>query len=118
MVPVIGNGSKIVVNIGDKGEVEGVIRNWKAFTSKRELKSTEIKTMAEMEKEFQALVASQFGKEAKAEVKRSYVLYFDKVMRNPAEKLNLAGVDAAGVRIINGNKATPDRKPQPTDKGD
>lgn len=76
-VPVIGSGSKIVVHIGEKGEVMGVIRNWKAYTTKRELGAKEVKTAAEMEREFQALVITQFGKEAKAEIKRSYMVYFD-----------------------------------------
>lgn len=76
-VPVIGQGSKIVVNVGDKGVVEGVIRNWKAYQSKKELSQAEVKTQAEMEREFQQLVNSQFGKGAKAEIRRSYMLYFD-----------------------------------------
>lgn len=151
-VPVIGRGSKIVVNIGDKGAVEGVIRNWKAYTNKRELKSAEIKTEAEMQKEFQELVAKQFGKDAKMEIKRSYMLYFDnsgkylqpvmayetnintggnggeskqiqylgiiEAMRNPAEKLNLTGVDPVGLRKLNANKVSPDIKIKPLDKED
>lgn len=149
-VPVIGKGSKIVVNVGDKGEVEGVIRNWKAYLSKRELKPAEIKTEAEMHREFEAMVIQQFGKNAKSEVKRSYMVYFDntgkylqpvmayettiilkeasgqtkelpylgiiEAMQNPMEKLNLTGVDPAGLRIINGNN--PDKRVQATDKGD
>jgi hypothetical protein len=75
--PVIGKGSKIVVNIGDKGTVEGVIRNWKAFSNKKMLASTEVKTEAELRREFQGFIVSEYGKEAKAEIKRSYMVYFD-----------------------------------------
>jgi hypothetical protein len=74
---VIGKGSKIVVNIGEKGAVEGVIRNWKAFSNKKMLASTEVKNETELRNEFQGLIASQYGKDAKAEIKRSYMVYFD-----------------------------------------
>jgi hypothetical protein len=75
--PVIGKGSKIVVNIGEKGAVEGVIRNWKAFSNKKMLASTEVKNEAELRREFQGVISSLYGKEAKAEIKRSYMVYFD-----------------------------------------
>lgn len=152
-VPVVGKGSKIVVNIGEQGVVEGVIRNWKAFSSKKEIDPPQIKNQAELEKEFQVMVSSQFGKESKAEIRRSYLVYFDnggrflqpvmafetnvtlgtsatgaskqipylgivEVMKSPAEKLNLTGVDPAGIRTLNASKVSPEMKSKPLDKGD
>ncbi len=76
-VPVIGRGSKIVVNVGDKGEVVGLTRNWKAFSKRNELKPSEVKAEAEMQREFEAQVIQQFGKGTKPEIKRSYMVYFD-----------------------------------------
>ncbi len=157
-VPVIGKGSKIVVNIGENGAIEGLIRNWKAYSAKKELGPAEIKNQEELEKEFRLLVATQFGKDARAEVKRSYLVYFDnsgrflqpvmayesmitlpggnvagavtgeskilpylgvvEVMRNPPEKLNLTAIDPVGLRTINSNVSSPDKKPTSQDKSD
>jgi hypothetical protein len=99
--PVIGRGSKIVVNIGEKGQVEGVIRNWKAYSNKKVLASTEVKTEAELRREFQGLIATQYGKEARAEIKRSYMVYFD----NGGKYLQPVMAYESMVTLGNGNVA-------------
>ncbi len=78
-VPVSGNGSRIVVNMGDKGEVLGVSKKWKEFeTSKsQKVQKAELKSQPEAEAEFGKLVNFNFGKGASPKVKTIHKMYYD-----------------------------------------
>jgi hypothetical protein len=78
-IPVIGSGSKIVVNIGDKGEITGLIHKWRELNqdNKRPVKSEEMITLEEAERNFRSIITTEFGKDAKAEIKNIKLVYYD-----------------------------------------
>jgi hypothetical protein len=78
-VPVIGPGSKIVVNIGNAGEITGVIRRWREINllTKTQLNPEQVLSQKEAEMELQKLIATEFGREATYEVKSSGKAYYD-----------------------------------------
>lgn len=78
-VPVSGNGSRIIVNVGEKGEVLGVSKNWKEYntTKKQKVEKTNLKSQTEAEAEFGKLVNFNFGKGVSPKVKSIQKMYFD-----------------------------------------
>jgi len=76
---VIGPGSKIVVNIGDKGEVLGMIRRWREVNTsgKQLVKPEEMITLEEAESRVKRQIAAEFGPQATFQVKRSGKSYYD-----------------------------------------
>jgi hypothetical protein len=78
-VPVSGNGSRIIVNVGEKGEVLGVSKNWKEYntTKKQKVEKTNLKSQTEAETEFGKLVNFNFGKGVSPKVKSIQKMYFD-----------------------------------------
>lgn len=78
-VPVSGNGSRIVVNVGNKGEVLGVSKNWKEFSpaKKQRVDKANLKSQADAEAEFGKLVNFNFGKGASPKIKSIQKMYFD-----------------------------------------
>lgn len=80
-LPVLGPGSRIVVQIGDKGEVVGATRRWrelaKTTTAKRTLKTAEVKTEKEATEEAAKVIASEFGANAKYAIRKAQMAYFD-----------------------------------------
>lgn len=79
-VPVSGNGSRIVVNVGDKGEVLGVSKSWKELsptTTARKVNTSEIKSQADAQKEFGQLVNFNFGAGVSPQIKSIQKMYFD-----------------------------------------
>ena len=78
-IPVIGSGSKIVVNIGNKGEITGFIRKWREINldKKRSIKTEEMISQKEAESNFRNIVASEFEKDAKATIKNIKLVYYD-----------------------------------------
>ena len=78
-IPVIGPGSKMVVNIGNAGEITGVIKRWRevSLSSKTQLKPEQILSQTEAESELRKLMATEFGREATYEVKSSGRAYYD-----------------------------------------
>ncbi|MEI8049071.1 MAG: hypothetical protein WCI92_16935 [Bacteroidota bacterium] len=78
-VPVIGPGSKMLVNIGNEGEITGAIKRWREInmSSKTQAKPEEVFTQKEAETELQKLMATEFGREATYEVKSSSKAYYD-----------------------------------------
>lgn len=75
-IPVTGEGSKIVVNVGDKGAIVSVIHKWKNTTgtaktvSPKEMKSAEV-----AKKEIQQLLAKEFL--GKAQVQKIRQIYYN-----------------------------------------
>ena len=79
-IPVSGNGSRIVVNVGDKGEVLGVSKTWKEVspnTKARVVNKTELKSQADAQKEFGQLVNMNFGAGVSPEIKSIQKMYYD-----------------------------------------
>ncbi len=78
-LPVIGAGSKIVIQIGDKGQVLGVTRKWRELqvTNKKEIKTEEMITVKEAEEMAKRQIASEFGANAGFEIKGTQRSYYD-----------------------------------------
>lgn len=78
-LPVIGPGSKIVINIGDKGEVVGLTRRWREVsTSKRTMiKTTELMSAEEAEAVAKKQITAEFGEKATFELKSAEKAYYD-----------------------------------------
>lgn len=78
-IPVIGSGSKIVIHIGDKGEVSGLIYKWREITeSKKEpVKSEEMISQEEAKAIFNETIATEFGKGASATINKIDLIYYD-----------------------------------------
>jgi hypothetical protein len=76
-LPVIGAGSKVVVNIGDRGEVIGVIKRWRELSAPKYLKDNEILTEKEALKKLKAQIALEFGKESQWDIASQQLAYYD-----------------------------------------
>ena len=76
-VPVIGAGSKLVVNIGDSGEVIGVTRRWRELDKPVRLSSSEILSEKEALELSNRQILSEFGEKSRVEVLQTQVAYFD-----------------------------------------
>ena len=76
-LPVIGAGSKLVVNIGDGGEVIGVTRRWRELDKPTGLDPSEILTEKEALDLSNRQILSEFGDKARAEVLQTQIAYFD-----------------------------------------
>jgi len=77
-IPVIGAGSKIIINIGDKGEVLGLIRRWREVnvSDRKLLKAEEMFTQNEAEEQARKQVQAEFG-QAPFEIISSSRSYYD-----------------------------------------
>ncbi|MEI7823822.1 MAG: hypothetical protein WCI01_00890 [Chlorobiaceae bacterium] len=78
-VSVVGPGSKLVVNIGNAGEITGVVKRWREINllTKTQLRPEQVVSQAEGELELRRLIATEFGREATYEVKSSGRAYYD-----------------------------------------
>lgn len=79
-VPVLGSGSKIVVNVGDKNEIVSVIRKWKevkAGSRAQKVAPSNEKSLKAAQAEVRKIVTEEFGKTAKAVVKKGTKVYYD-----------------------------------------
>lgn len=76
-VPVIGAGSKLIVNIGDGGEVIGVSRRWRELDRPTRLAASEILTEREALELSNRQILSEFGEKSRAEVLQTQIAYFD-----------------------------------------
>ena len=78
-LPVIGAGSKIIVQVGDKGQVLGVTKKWRELqlTSKKEVKAEEMITVKEAEELAKRQIAVEFGANATFEITGNQRSYYD-----------------------------------------
>lgn len=76
---VIGAGSKIVVNIGDKGEVVGLIRRWRELNkgARKEVKPEEMITREEATALAKRQIAQEFGEKTGYDFKEIRKSYYD-----------------------------------------
>lgn len=78
-LPVIGPGSKVVVHVGDRGEVVGAIYRWRELqsASRTELSSEELISAAEAERLAKGQIRAEFGEGASFKLLRSGRAYYD-----------------------------------------
>jgi len=76
-VPVIGAGSKFIVNIGDAGEVISVSRRWRELDKPTRLAASEILTEKEALDLSNRQILSEFGEKSRVEVVQTQIAYFD-----------------------------------------
>ena len=78
-IPVIGSGSKIVVHIGDKGNVTGLVHKWREVSqaNKRAVSKKEMISEKMARQSFGKVVASEFGKNSKATINSIKLIYYD-----------------------------------------
>ena len=74
---VLGTGSKIVVHIGDKGEVIGLDRKWREVGKAQPIAASEVKSQREAQAEISRLLSSEWGKDAKISLNDVSVNYYD-----------------------------------------
>jgi hypothetical protein len=78
-IPVIGPGSKIVVKIGDKGEVMGMIRRWRELdrATRVTLRPEELVSAREAEELARRQIIAEYGEGASFRILGSGKRYFD-----------------------------------------
>lgn len=78
-IPVMGSGSKIVVHVGDKHEITGLVYKWRAVMvdERRPVLEKEMITMKEAEEILKRNIISEFGEQAEVSVKEMKVVYYD-----------------------------------------
>lgn len=78
-VPVYGPSSKIIVHVGNNGEIVGASSLWKEVAGNKgtPLKKEEMKSAKEAEVEMNRRLATDFGKGAKTKIKEMSLAYYD-----------------------------------------
>lgn len=76
-VPVIGAGSKLVVNIGDSGEIIGVTKRWRELDKAYKLDAAEVFTEKEALELSKRQILSEFGEKSRVEIVQTQIAYFD-----------------------------------------
>jgi hypothetical protein len=78
-VPVIGPGSKLVVSLGEKGEVMGMIRRWRELApgSRKEVQAEETVSQQEAEELAKRQILSEYGEGTEYKVLGSGKAYYD-----------------------------------------
>ena len=78
-VPVIGPGSKIVVNVGDKGEIMGAIRRWRElnYATKTTVRPEERWSLQEAEEMARQQIIAEYGEGTSYRILASGKRYYD-----------------------------------------
>ena len=78
-LPVLGPGSKVVINVGNKGEIMGAIYRWRelATASRKQVQTTEAITQAEAEELAKRQIMSEFGEGTTYKFGNSGKAYYD-----------------------------------------
>jgi hypothetical protein len=78
-LPVIGAGSKIIIQIGDKGQVLGVTRRWREIqvAAKKEIKPEEMISVKEAGELAKRQIAAEFGANVSFEISSTQKSYYD-----------------------------------------
>lgn len=78
-LPVVGPGSKVVVNLGNKGEVMGAIYRWRELNagSRRQVQTEEVVSQQEAEASAKRQIISEYGQETSYRVLGSSKAYYD-----------------------------------------
>jgi hypothetical protein len=78
-IPVIGPGSKIVVHIGDKGEIMGAIRRWRElnYATRTTARTEETFSLQEAEEMARRQIVAEFGEDTSYRVLAAGKRYYD-----------------------------------------
>jgi len=76
-LPVIGAGSKMIINIGDAGEIISLTRRWRELDKPIGLLPSDILTETEAVDLAKRQILSEFGDKSKFEIMQTQVAYFD-----------------------------------------
>jgi len=78
-LPVIGPGSKLIVNVGNQGEIVSLVKRWRELdpASKTEAKPEEIISKEEAQKKLAENMVKNFGKDSRYEVISTQKAYYD-----------------------------------------
>ena len=78
-LPVVGPGSKVVVNLGNRGEVMGAIYRWRELNaaSRRQVQPEEMISQPEGEEAAKRQIMSEYGQEASYRILGSGKAYYD-----------------------------------------
>jgi len=77
-LPVIGPGSKMVIDIGEKAEIISLTRHWRELSPKStELSPSELFTLTDANRLLKKLILTEFGDKAKFETLQTHMAYFD-----------------------------------------
>jgi len=76
-LPVIGVGSKLIVNIGDGGEVIGVSKRWRELEKPTRLDPAELLSEKEASALSKRQILSEFGAKSAIKIVNTQVAYFD-----------------------------------------
>jgi hypothetical protein len=76
-IPVIGAGSKMIVNIGDNGEIVGVTKRWRELDKPTRLDASQIISQDEALKLASRQILSEFGQGSRFKILQTQLAYFD-----------------------------------------
>lgn len=77
-LPVIGPGSKMVLDIGEDGEILSLTRHWRELSTKaRQIRPTEMYSLDEAQRLSTLQISKEFGEKATFESIESQIAYFD-----------------------------------------
>jgi hypothetical protein len=78
-IPVVGSGSKIIVHVGNKGEVTGLVHRWRELSgaNKKAIPISELIDEKEAAQLFKRSIEQEFGKEANVTIKSQRMVYYD-----------------------------------------
>lgn len=76
-LPVIGAGSKMVINIGDAGEIISLTRRWRELDKPISLLPSDVLTEKEAFDLAKRQILSEFGDKSRFEILQTQVAYFD-----------------------------------------
>lgn len=76
-IAVQGSGSKIVVSLGDRGDVVALNRRWREVAQARPVKATELKDPRQIDEEIRRLLATEWNEANEIAVRRGALVYYD-----------------------------------------
>lgn len=78
-LPVIGSGSKIIVKVGENGEILGMIRRWRELnlSTKKQLERAEMNNQETAESLAKQQIVSEFGAQSTFTIKSVSKAYYD-----------------------------------------
>ena len=76
-LPVIGPGSKIILKVGDKGEVVGLVRRWRELGTREAVKEEEVISLQQAEELAKRQIRTEYGEGASYKILGVGKAYYD-----------------------------------------
>ncbi|MDH4239732.1 MAG: hypothetical protein OEW48_09230 [Phycisphaerae bacterium] len=76
-VPVIGSGSKMLVRIGDGGQVVGGARRWTERAQGQRIEKKDLRSVAELTKDITSFLSQEIGAAERIEIVQFILTYYD-----------------------------------------